>query len=360
MSGKGGRKKKGGGLAAPWFGAGRLRTPSTTPSVLGSVAGGGLAGAVSSHDAAKVLRLRVAESMADEAVAELVEGVTGMSCDPPVEDTRGLFALPVTMDTLMDRGERTGRCLVRSVDSGSLVFDEALWLMFEWCQKEVPGMSGREVACAAEHDVALLKVRALSAKVRALGEKVAGCHAALLEGVVREAAYTAEPDEAILEVETLRAKVAELEEGVAVARKGAAAAKSEMEYCRLAGQVHEWASKSAGKLIEKLCGVKRLLEREVGRLKAGKVLNRRDKGTRMPAPLEPPVCVGSGVKTELTEVSVVGVQTDISRVQVVRETTYASVATQAGAGRVGVDGDYVMGGLWCLMWARGLSWGWRG
>ena len=41
----------------------------------------------------------------------------------------------------------------------------------------------------------------------------------------------------------------------------------------------------------------------------------------------------------------VGVQTDISRVQVVRETTYASVATQAGAGRVGVDGDSIMTGV---------------
>ena len=41
----------------------------------------------------------------------------------------------------------------------------------------------------------------------------------------------------------------------------------------------------------------------------------------------------------------VGVQTDISRVQVVRKTTYASVATQAGAGGAGVDGDTVMGGV---------------
>ena len=52
----------------------------------------------------------------------------------------------------------------------------------------------------------------------------------------------------------------------------------------------------------------------------------------MSAPPAPPVCVGSGTQTVGAEVSVVGVQTDISRVQVVRETTYASVATQAGAG----------------------------
>ena len=40
----------------------------------------------------------------------------------------------------------------------------------------------REAACAAERDVALLKVRALSAKVGVLGEKVAGRDVALLEG----------------------------------------------------------------------------------------------------------------------------------------------------------------------------------
>ena len=42
--------------------------------------------------------------------------------------------------------------------------------------------------------------------------------------------------------------------------------------------------------------------------------------------------------------SVVGMQTNISHVQVVRETTYATMATQAGTGGVWVDGDSVMGG----------------
>ena len=65
----------------------------------------------------------------------------------------------------------------------------------------------------------------------------------------------------------------------------------------------------------------------------------------MPAPPVPPVCVGTGAQTESAEVSVRGVQTDISRVQVVRETTYASMATQAGAGVVPADGDTVMGGV---------------
>ena len=106
--------------------------------------------------------------------------------------------------------------------------------------------------------------------------------------------------------------------------------------------MHEATSKSAHKLAEKLSGEKRALQKEVERLVAGKVLNGKDKETRMPAPPEPSVCVGSGVQTESAEVSMVGIQTDISRVQVVRETTYASVATQAGAGGVGVDGDSVM------------------
>ena len=92
MGGKGGKKRKSGGLAVPRFGAGGQRTPSPTPSASGSVAGGGVAGAVSWHDAAKVPRLGVVASVADEAIAGFVEGVTRMSCHPPVEC---LFALPI-------------------------------------------------------------------------------------------------------------------------------------------------------------------------------------------------------------------------------------------------------------------------
>ena len=78
----------------PRFGAGGLSTPSPTPSASGSVASGELAGAVSRHAAAKVLRLGAAESVADGAVAELVEGVSGMSYDPSGVGLAGLFALP--------------------------------------------------------------------------------------------------------------------------------------------------------------------------------------------------------------------------------------------------------------------------
>ena len=59
---------------------------------------------------------------------------------------------------------------------------------------------------------------------------------------VREAACAAERDEALLEVGALWAKVLELEGEVAVARKEAVAAKSDAEYCRLAGRVHEGTS----------------------------------------------------------------------------------------------------------------------
>ena len=126
--------------------------------------------------------------------------------------------------------------------------------------------------------------------------------------------------------------MAGLEAEVAGARGEAKSANSDAEYFKLAGKVHEGVRISAEKLVGKLSGEKQVLQKEVERLVARKVLNGRDKGTRIPAPPGPPVCVGSGVQTEPTEVSVAGVQTDISRVQVVRETTYASVATQVGVG----------------------------
>ena len=57
--------------------------------------------------------------------------------------------------------------------------------------------------------------------------------------------------------------------------------------------------------------------------------------------------VSVGVQTEGPEVSTVVVMTDVSRVQVVRETTYASVASQAcPEGTFGVRGmDVEMGGV---------------
>ena len=71
------------------------------------------------------------------------------------------------------------------------------------------------------------------------------------------------------------------------------------------------------------------LKAEIERLKSGKVLRGKDKGTRMTVVPPTPVVVEVGVQAEVPEVSTVSVQTDVSRVQVVRETTYASVASQA-------------------------------
>ena len=86
---------------------------------------------------------------------------------------------------------------------------------------------------------------------------------------------------------------------------------------------------------------------EIERFKSGKILRGKDKGTRIPA-LPPPVeMVGVGVQAELPGVSTVGVQTDVSRVQVVRETTYASVASQAcpGVAPAGGGVDVGMSGM---------------
>ena len=47
----------------------------------------------------------------------------------------------------------------------------------------------------------------------------------------------------------------------------------------------------------------------------------------MLAPPGPPVCVGSVVQKESIELSVLGIQTDISHVLVVRKAMYTSVAS---------------------------------
>ena len=89
------------------------------------------------------------------------------------------------------------------------------------------------------------------------------------------------------------------------------------------------------------------LRAEIERLKSGKVLKGKDKGTRMPAMPPPPILVGVGVQAVVPEVSTVDVQTDVSRVQVVRETTYASVAAQTcgGMGPVAEGVDVEMSGM---------------
>ena len=133
LGGKGGKKRKGGGITIPQVSASGLHMPSPTLSVSGSVARRGLAGAVSRYDAVKILRLGVAQSVGYKAIAELVEGVTGMSCDPPMLALADLFALPSPMDSLLDRGEKKAKWLGGRVESELLDLDSALLRMFKWC-----------------------------------------------------------------------------------------------------------------------------------------------------------------------------------------------------------------------------------
>ena len=90
------------------------------------------------------------------------------------------------------------------------------------------------------------------------------------------------------------------------------------------------------------------LRDEIDRLKKGKVARERDKGVGPTLFGSPPVdWYSEGVQTVGAEVCTVGVQTDVSRVQVVRETTYASVASQAcpEVASSGVGVDVEMGGM---------------
>ena len=77
IGGKGG-KRKGGGLAVPSFGGGGLRTPSPTPSALGSMAGVAeveLAGGMSYDIPVKVPRVGVAESISQKKFAPGFSGL---------------------------------------------------------------------------------------------------------------------------------------------------------------------------------------------------------------------------------------------------------------------------------------------
>ena len=80
---------------------------------------------------------------------------------------------------------------------------------------------------------------------------------------------------------------------------------------------------------------------EIEHLKFGKVARGVDKGTWMSTGVVRPGFYLAGVQTEGAKVSTVGVMTNVMNVQVVRKTTYASVASQASPevadGPAGVD-----------------------
>ena len=304
MGGMGG-KRKGGGLVVPGFGAGGLRTPSPTPSVSGSVAGVAgveLAGGMSYDVPFKVPRVGVAESVSD--VAALFEGVGRLTVDPLVGIIDRVLA---SVRNLRVVPEVRGR-LLEQIESVKLLL-------------EIEGDKASE----------LMRLR------RELGEREEGLMDAAVElRGVREARDAArgelelERAGAVVELKGVCAELALVRGELESVRRGLVVVETERDEARK--EAAHWSLR-VDRFVEgrKICDkeMERLLQegfdlREmIGRLKSGKVLKGNDKGTRMPA-LPPPVeMVGVGVQAEVPGVSTVGVQTDVSRVQVVRETTYA-------------------------------------
>ena len=117
----GGQRGKitGGGLALPSFEAGGMRTPSLNPSASGSVAGAELASEVSYDNLVQVLRVGVAESVAD--VAALLEevgwlqvglGLAGVS--RPQEAIGNMRLVPKVRAHLLEGVRRLGESLEKS------------------------------------------------------------------------------------------------------------------------------------------------------------------------------------------------------------------------------------------------------
>ena len=251
MGGKGGRKRKGGGMPTPGFGAGGqggrfggLLSPSPTPSVGGwETEDGGSDAVVSRETAAKVPRVGVAESVAD--VAALAGEVGKLDVDAYVgkEGVELLKSALLKLEVLPE--VRRGLLdLLDDVELGVRVASESL-VEFYSVKRELEGVKG-ELGVAKG---ALAKVEyQLSAKSPVLDSGDRG----VWVGVNR------------LRWEITAARG---DKECAVRREGA----TFLENRRLLG--------------------------EVKRLEAGRVLRGVDKGTRMPAPPAPPVCVGSGTQT---------------------------------------------------------------
>ena len=284
MGGKGGNKRKG-GLAVPSFGAGGLRTPSPTPSVGGWETDDEGHGGGSARDARpKIPRVGAASSVA------------------------GVDAVAEEMDRLR-LGLRTGSARNQLV---GFIFESGLSeakrrLMWRLINEIV----GEEVERGVKGERERLK------KVEDAMPDFGG------------------------EVAPVAARLVEVESEQEVAREGEAYWKMRLDR-HLVGRV----------VMEK--EMKRLLQEgfdllgEIDHLKKEKVARGNDKwvGPTLfeSAPIDR---YSEGMQMVGPEVSTVGLQTDVSRVQVVRETTYALVASQAcpegslGVGRVDVE----MGGM---------------
>ena len=293
MGGKGGKKRKGGGVPTPGFGAGGrggpsggLPSPSPTPSVGGwetedarfGLGGGGVPSARETRP--KVPRVGVASSVAD------------------------VGSLAAEMSQLRLRmggpGQNPATLLFNLVNTSGLA----------------------------------LPVRRV---LNELVEEVVEC---------RVAAERAE-------VAKLRVVLAEDKVSADLASKLVEAERKRAEMEGLANQCERRLErfKEGAKVVD--VEMKRLLQEgfdlrdEIERLKLGKVARGVDKGTRMSTvAVRPGFCL-AGVQTEGAEVSTVGVMTDVTNVLVVRKTTYVSVASQASpevvAGAAGVDVE--MGGM---------------
>ena len=328
MGGKGG-KRKGGGLVVPSFGAGGLRTPSPTPSVWGSVDGTAvveLAGGMSYDVLVKVPRVGVAESVAD--VAALSEGVGRLTVDPLVGRIdsvlaciRNLRVVPEVRSRMLVQVEEVRLLLEVEGDKASECqrLRRVLWEKEEGLMDAAVELKGvREERDAVTEELELERAGA-AVELRGVRDELA-LERGEMESVRKEmAVVVAERDEARKESAHRLMRMDRFQEGRKIVNK-------EME--RLLQEGFD-------------------LKAEVERLKSGKVLKGKDKGMRMPAVPPPPVLVGVGVQVVVPVVSTVGVQTDVSSVQVVRETTYASVAAQtcAGVAPTGVGVDVEMGGM---------------
>ena len=338
MGGKGG-KRKGGGLVVPSFGAGGLRTPSTTPSASGSVDGAAvveLAGGMSYDVPVKFPRVGVAESVAD--VAALSVGVGRLTVDPLVGRIDSVLA---SIRNLRVVPEVRGRILVQ-VEEVRLLLEiegdktsECMRLRWELREKEEGLM---------EAAVELRGVREERDAVRGeLGLERTGA-AVELRGVRDELALVRG------EMESVRKEMT-----VVVAERDVAREESAHRLLRM--DRFQEGRKIVQKEMERLLQEGFDLRAEVERLKSGKVLKGKDKKTRMPAVPPPPELVEVGVQVAVPGVSTVGVQTDVCRVQVVRETTYALVASQAcpEVAPAGVWVDVEMGEMGGALRGRLLS-----
>ena len=284
MGGKGGKKRKG-GLVVPSFGAGGLRTPSPTPDVGGwETEDEGRGGGSARNVRLKVPRVGAAMSVA------------------------GVDAVAEELDRLQ-LGLRTGSAR-----------DQLEGFIYE---------SGLSVAQRR------LMWRLINEMV---GEEIEA-------GVKGERERQGKVEEAVLdscgEVGTVVTRLVAVEAERDEARKGETHWKMRLDR-------HVGGHAIVGTEMERLLQEGFDLKDEIDRLKKGKVAQGKDKGVGPTLFGSPPVDQYSeGVQTVGAEVSTVGVQTDVSRVQVVRETTYASVASRACPEMApsGVGVDVEMGGM---------------